>query len=408
MDQASKPQLRLVDFQPVIHQGERMWLLRDPWELSDRQLIFPQSLAGMLHLCDGTRTVRQIHADFSAQIDAQVPFAIIAEAITELDNAYLFRNDRYETKRTQVLSAYRAQTYRPPALADLSYPGSVRELDVLFQQYGREIEDGDGREWNGRGVVSPHIDYQRGGSVYARVWRRAAPAALRADLVLIFGTDHNGSPGSITLTRLPYATPYGILPNDPHLISRLADSIGPAAFAEELNHRKEHSVELSAVWLHHVFHQAEVEPCPMIPILVGSFYHYLSNGAHPANDPTFNRFIETLREATSGLRVLAVASVDLAHVGPAFGDAFIMDEARRNRLRGEDGKLVEAVLSGNPADYYQQIRSVRDRNRICGFAPLYLMLRYLNTNAGHNIAYDQCPADSADHSLVSICGLLLE
>src|SRR5690606_33582875 len=130
-----------------------------------------------------------------------------------------------------------------------------------------------------------------------------------------------------------------------------------------------------------------------------SFYHYLSNGAHPANDPTFNRFIETLREATSGLRVLAVASVDLAHVGPAFGDAFIMDEARRNRLRGEDGKLVEAVLSGNPADYYQQIRSVRDRNRICGFAPLYLMLRYLNTNAGHNIAYDQCPADSADHSL---------
>lgn len=409
MGQASKPHLRPLDFQPVIHQGERMWLLRDPWELSDRQLIFPPALAGMLHLCDGTRTPEQIHADFSAQIGAQVPFTIIAEAIAELDSAHLLQNDRFERKRSATLDAFRAQAYRPPTLADLSYPGSVRKLDALFHQYGNGVEEDGSGAWRGRGVVSPHIDYQRGGPVYARVWHRATPAVLQADLVLIFGTDHNGSPGSITLTGLPYATPYGVLPTDPRLVVRLAESIGPqAAYAEELNHRREHSIELSAVWLHHVFHRAGAAPCPMIPILVGSFHHYLSNGAHPADNAIFNRFLETLRAATTGFRVLAVASVDLAHVGPAFGDAFIMDEARRNRLRKDDRKLVEAALRGDSADYYRQIWSAKDRNRICGFAPLYLMLRFLETDAGQMVAYDQCPADPADHSLVSICGLLLD
>lgn len=386
-----------------------MWLLRDPWELGDRQLIFPQALAGMLHLCDGTRTPEQIHTDFSARIGAQVPFPIIAEAITELDSAYLLQNDRFERKRSVALDAFRAQAHRPPALADLSYPGAVSELNALFHQYGNGIERNGDVEWRGRGVVSPHIDYQRGGPIYAHVWRKAAPAVLQADLVLIFGTDHNGSPGSITLTNLPYATPYGVLPNDTDLIARLADSIGTqAAYAEELNHRREHSVELSAVWLHHVFHQVGADPCPMIPILVGSFHHYLGNGAHPADNPTFNHFLEILRTATKGLRVLAVASVDLAHVGPAFGDAFIMDEARRNRLRGDDRKLVEAALRGDSADYYRQIWTARDRNRICGFAPLYLMLRFLETDTGQMVAYEQCPADADNHSLVSICGLLLD
>ena len=33
-----------------------------------------------------------------------------------------------------------------------------------------------------RGLVSPHIDYQRGGLVYAQVWRAAAQAAREAEL----------------------------------------------------------------------------------------------------------------------------------------------------------------------------------------------------------------------------------
>jgi len=389
-----------------------MWLLRDPWQLSDRQLVFPQALAQMLLFCDGTRTPEEIHSALSNHLGTTVPFHVIEDTLTQLDLACLLVNDRFEAERRARLEEYRAQPFRPPALADLSYPGAPEELTALLREYG-DGEDTDERDLPGRnttlrGVVSPHIDYQRGGPVYARVWRRAAPAILDADLVLIFGTDHNGGPGSVTLTRLPYATPYGVLPADLSLIDRLAAALGPeAAFAEELNHRQEHSVELSAVWLHHVFHEAGAPPCPMVPILVGSFHHFVTGAGHPSQDARLEGFLEALQRETTGRRVLVVGSVDLAHVGPAFGDSFGMDATRRTQLRAEDANLIAAIGRGDAAGFYQRVAAVEDRNRICGFSPLYLMLRFLGPVRGQQVAYQHCPADAADTSLVSICGLLL-
>lgn len=401
-----KPKLRMLDFQSVYHHGEKMWLLRDPWQLGERQLIFPQALAQMLLLCDGTRTPNEIHRELADQLGANIPFTIIHDALSQLDRSYLLVNERFDVQRAQILSEYRSQSHRPPALAGPGYPAAADELSSLFHSYLNGTANDISGSW--RGIVSPHIDYQRGGSVYAQVWRQAMQSLGGVDLVLIFGTDHNGSPGSLTLTRLPYATPFGVLPNDPDLIDRLAHAIGiDSAYAEELNHRNEHSIELSAVWLHHTFREAGIEPCPVVPILVGSFHHFISKGSHPADDPTYNRFLATLKKETAGRRVLAVGSVDLAHVGPAFGDHFGMDEVRRRHLQDADHQLIAAIQRGDAADFYRRIQEANDRNRICGFAPLYLMLRYLDAREGIKVAYDQCPADQTNTSLVSICGLLL-
>lgn len=407
MPQTTKPKLRLLDFQPVHHNGEQMWLLRDPWRLSDQQLVVPGAMAQLLLLCDGTRTTDEIRETFAEQWGEEVPTEIIDDALSMLDGSYLLENERYEAARRDTLADYRAQPHRPPALAGPGYPADPAELTKYLTQWYLTPPD---EEWIGRGIVSPHIDYRRGGGIYARLWNQAAPSILAADLVLIFGTDHNGSPGSITLTPKPYATPFGVLPTDEALIERLAEAIGPeAAYAEELNHRNEHSVELSAVWLHHIYNKHGQAPSPMIPILVGSFQHFLDNGAHPADDPMFNRFLAALREQTRGRRVLAVGSVDLAHVGPVFGDKFNMQNIdRRERLRDEDKRLMSAVMRGDAADLFQQIASVNDRNRICGFAPLYLMLSFLDVQRGIEVEYDQCEAEAHGYSLVSICGLLLD
>ncbi len=404
-----KPVLRPLDFQPVIYHEQQMWLLRDPLQLAPQQLIIPPPLAQLLMFCDGTRTPEEIHAAFSNLVQSEVDFAIIDEALAQLDAAFLLDNERSRQARESLLREYRDAPHRPPSLAGLGYPADAEELSRLFASYG----NGDGSpaktQWLGRGIVSPHIDYQRGGPVYAKVWRQAQKAILEADLVLIFGTDHSGSPGMLTLTRLPYATPYGVLPAESELVDKLARTIGvEAAFAEELHHRNEHSVELSAVWLHHVYHKAEAEPCPMVPILCGSFQHFLLNGAHPGEDDRLMAAIETLRQETAGKKVLAVASVDLAHVGPTFGDSFPMDADRRSDLAQADDRLMQTILQGDADGFYDQISSVEDRYRICGFSSIYLMLRFLGSTRGTEVAYQQCPADAQHQSLVSICGLLLE
>ena len=87
-----------------------------------------------------------------------------------------------------------------------------------------------------RGLVSPHIDYERGGPVYGAVWAPAKSAALAADLDIIFGTDHSGGHGKLTLTRQHYATPFGILPTATAIVEACAAAVS-APFEEELHHR---------------------------------------------------------------------------------------------------------------------------------------------------------------------------
>lgn len=384
-----------------------MWLLRDPLQLTPQQLLLPPALAAMLPFMDGQHDLATIHRLFCRQVGEQVELGLVEETVAALDNAGLLENGRSAQLKAELLATYRAQLYRPPALAGLSYPAEAEALTALFDSFGGA--EPATLNWSGSALVSPHIDYERGGPVYAQVWREAATAVAEADLVLIFGTDHNGGPGTFTLTRQPYATPYGVLPNDTAVSDAVANAITPdEAYKEELHHRGEHAVELSAVWLHYTYHRLGLEPKPMIPILCGSFYHFMANGSHPARDELLMTALDALRQATAGRRVLAVASVDLAHVGPAFGDNFIIDHSQRRQIQQADEGLITAVAQGDAARFYQQIVTVQDRNRVCGFAPIYLMLRYLEAvNDGHQVAYDQCPADPENHSLVSICGLLL-
>ncbi len=389
---SQKPRLRPLDFQPVIYQDQQMWLLRDPLELSDYQIILTPALAQILIYFDGSREIEDIEAELFALYGPDIDPDLVRSTLNQLDEACLLDNERTKKIIGEQLLTYRSQPYRLPTLAGLGYPAEAEQLAQVFDAYGEEDNLDGWQPWTGRGIISPHIDYQRGGPVYAQVWRRAKAAVEEADLVLIFGTDHNGSPGSITLTQIPYATPLGVLPTDSNLVDRLAEAIGPSAYDEELHHRKEHSIELSAVWLHHIRGN---DPPPVVPILCGSFHEFVMNGNHPDQDPKLNAFLESLKAATVGKKVLAVASVDLAHVGPNFGDDFIMDTDRRTNLISSDKSLMEAIGQGDAGRFYSEVARVGDKNRICGFSSIYLMLRYLGLGQGTEIAYEQCPADQA-------------
>lgn len=404
-----KPHLRPLDFQPILHDGQQMWYLRDPMGLSEHQIVMPTALAQILIFCDGTRTISEIQQALSAHLGIPVNYDIVADTIAQLDEACLFENERAQQALEKIREVYRAQPCRPPALAGLSYPESPEQLSDMLEGYAEGDDLDNWEPWYGRAIVAPHIDYQRGGKVYSKVYRRAETAVLDADLVIIFGTDHNGGLGTFTLTKQPYATPYGILPTDLQLIDTLAEAIGPdAAFAEELNHRQEHSIELAANWLHYIYEKAGVEPKPMLPILVGTFQHFVNNGKHPTKDELLLTAIETLKKETAAKKVFTIMSVDFAHVGPAFDDNYIMDESKRTALKETDHQLVHAITRGDETDFYNQIAAIKNSNKVCGFSPIYLGLQFIGTTEGIQVAYDQCTADDQDHSLVSIAGILLE
>jgi AmmeMemoRadiSam system protein B len=253
------------------------------------------------------------------------------------------------------------------------------------------------------GLVSPHIDYDRGGPVYAQVWSHSEDFIRGADLAIIFGTDHFGGDASITLTRQNYATPFGVLPTARGIIDELAAAIGEqSAFDGELRHRGEHSVELAAVWLHHTREERE---CEVVPILCGSFARFTMGLADAGDDDRINQVVTILREKMRRRRTVVIAAADLSHVGPAFGGAPV-DLAGRGELQESDAELIDRVCEGDADGFLGAIKRVEDRNNVCGVSPIYLALRTLAGTAGRFIAYDRCPADEEGTSLVSICGVV--
>ena len=233
----------------------------------------------------------------------------------------------------------------------------------------------------------------------------AAQAANDADLVIIFGTDHQGSNGALTLTRQSYATPWGVLPTDHALVERLAEALGSeAAFAEELHHAHEHSIELAAVWLHFV---RSGRPVALLPILCGGFGGFVAGEGDPATYEPFNSLLEVLQVVLGARRVLAVAAADLAHVGPAFGDPYGLDFIAKAQLRNADDRLLAAVYAGDAAAFFDTLKAERDRRRVCGMPPIYLTLRLLENTSGRPAGYALCPADPQGLSFVTIAGAVL-
>ena len=397
------PKLRPIDAQPFAQNGQPALLLRDPLQLSGNYLVLPQELGPVLGLFDGMRDLGGIANTYKLRYGAAVPHALLTQLVEVLDDNYMLDNARSAEAHARSLEAYRRAPFRPPMMAGQSYPADPAHLAALFDSYLARVNGVHAPCAGGRGILSPHIDYPRGGSVYAAVWKQAKDMVQAADLVVLLGTDHYSMGDRLTLTRQSYATPYGVLPTDTDIVDALVDAIGEEeAFAGELRNRGEHSLELVATWLHHMRGGL---PVAMVPILTGSFADFILGRGDPSGDAMLGAFLDTLDRQIAGRNALVVASGDLSHVGPAFGGAAV-DAKGRARIQAMDGELIQQMAAGNAEGFFAAIRRERDHNNVCGVSPFYLALRLLGDVEGSAIAYDQCPADQANTSWVSICGMV--
>ncbi len=404
------PKLRPVEAQPFAHNGQTYILLRDPLRLTEKSLLVPQALRFLLPLCDGKHENAQtLSAALAVRYGLRIQPERVEDILATLDDALMLENDTFFQARDRVWNAYREAPFRPPALAGQSYPDEADALRDLLKAY-QEVAQGPtspSTPLNAKiqGLVSPHIDYQRGGPAYAQVWQYAADSIREADLVILLGTDHAGANGHLTLTRQHYATPFGVLPTARDIVDTLAKALDEeTAFADELHHRTEHSIELAAVWLHYI---RDGRPCEIVPVLCGSFSRYIHKGLDATQDTQINALVKTLKATTKGRRVLIVAAADLAHVGPAFG-GHPLGPLEKAQLKAADANLMTYMCAGDAEGFLKTIKKVSDRNNVCGVPPIYLTLRLLPSTEGEQIVYTHCPADAESTSLVSICGIVFK
>lgn len=367
----------------------------------------PRPIVPLLGLLDGTRDMSALRSGFLLRTGIQLQPSQAETFVQALDEGLLLDNQRFRDAVDQALTNYRSAPCRRPALAGASYPDDRQGLLDLFNGYCQKAQaDGraSGKEISGQvvGLISPHIDYHRGWRTYAESWQLARDAVEEADLVIILGTDHSGSPGRLTLTRQDYATPWGPLPTDTGLVDQLAEIIGEEkAFGEEFHHIGEHSVELASVWLHYF---AGGKSKRLLPILCGPDENLVDTDEQDTT--ALQDALACLSRVAAQQKTLVVAAGDLSHMGPAFGDSLSLDVAGKARIRSSDEEWLEVACTGSSDSLAEHMRREGDPTRICGASPIHYMLAILPEVKGEVVAYDQCPADEQFGSLVSIAGVL--
>jgi len=403
-----RPKLRHVQVGSGQQQGQQVLVLSDPWGLSDCAVILPANLAPVLERCDGTCDIATLRTVLELRTGLRVGPDYLEKMFIALDKALMIDNEHFAQVYREAVNNFRTAPSRPPTMADRVYPANPELLEqVLYGYFDGLLPDASDmtKAAEVRGLVSPHIDYQRGGIVYAGVWRRAAQAAGAAEVAIILGTNHFNGQKLITLTKQSYSTPLGVLVTPGDVVDAVASALGEGeVFAEEFNHRNEHSVEAAAVWLHYL---VKDKGCELVPVLCGSFQRFIEGDGNPGDDYEIARFVEAVRKTTANRRTLIVAAGDLAHVGPAFGDRYPVNVLEKAKLLSADNELISAIASGDAEGMFQQVKKEGDRRRICGLSAIYLALRLLGKAKGDVTGYAQCPADQQGASFVSICGIVL-
>ncbi len=115
--------------------------------------------------------------------------------------------------------------------------------------------------------------------------------------------------------------------------------------------------------------------------------------------------IKAIKKATAAKKVLAIASGDLAHLGPAFGGPPINALAKA-QINVDDEAMLAPLVSGNPDAFFEIIRQRRGMRNVCGTAPFYLTMKLMGSVEGEITSYDCCPADEGNTSFVSVCGMV--
>ena len=408
MDPLERPKLRRVlSAREVVHEGERFAQLQDESGALDTPVLVPLSwYHHILRHFDGLTTLVEIQARILKETGQLLPNDRLESIVRDLDRALILEGPSYR----EFLENYRNAGVRKAAMAGKSYPPTERSLKARL---GRFFSDPQGagvaEARNGdspsslRGILSPHIDFDRGGLVYSWPYRELVERS-DADVFVIFGVAHRLCSRRFALTYKDFETPLGLARTDRGFLDEIVAKVGPQYFEDELAHRTEHSIEFQVVFLQYLL--GESRDYSIVPILVGSFHDLMKKKVDPMDDPEIKAFVEAIREtaAGSGSRVCYIGGIDLCHVGPEFGDPAPVSDATLDEIRAFDTAMLDRATAGDPAGWFRQASAVDDRWRVCGLAATYTMLQVMGPTKGRLLRYDQA-VDAKRSCCVTIAGV---
>lgn len=371
-----KPHIRPIQPIGVQKDGQQYVALRDPTQVvRETMVIMPQALQ-LLQRFTGTESLDVLATQFNSQLEQVLPL------VQQLDRFGLLWGPTFE-KLEQDLKVKLAERGAIPAYIAYSTLGQTADacrnkLDEFFAQ----TEDPE-LDAPAVGIIAPHLDYPRGWPNYAAAYRtlQGAPAP---DRVVLLGTNHFGLGDGVVVTEYGYESPMGRCPADTALVLKLADKLGKKLIIDQLDCLHEHSTQLHIPWLQHRFGNVPVLtaliPDPLKPMI-----------KEDDERVAFAPFVAALQEAldAAGGRTIFVASSDLSHVGPQFGEPRPVDQQRKTDVERHDREMMSKYLSGDADAFLDAMKWNKNPTRWCSIGNMAAALMLAKPSSLELVDYRQ-------------------
>jgi AmmeMemoRadiSam system protein B len=391
----NRPHVRRLQPIPVKdNEGRPMVALRDPAMLVGQTMVVPPPVLQLIHLFQGTHSLEEI----AQQTNGQVPADQLANLARGLDQVGLLWGPTFESLENDARTKLEQRgAFEPRATTSL---GADREqAGHTMRGYFDAAEDPE-LDSTPIGIVVPHLDYERGNDNYAAAYfgLRDTPAP---DRVVILGTNHFGIGDGVVLTQFGFETVFGTCPCDRAVVDSLVDTLGNNVVVDQLDHLAEHSIELQVPWIQQCWGDVPVVavlcPDPLAPMIE-------EDGKRIDRET----FIAALRAVldTAGGTTFVVASADLSHVGPQFGEPRPVDEQRRHDVERHDRDMLAKFLTGDAEAFISAAQWNKNPTRWCSIGNMAAALELLQPRQVELIDYQQA-VDENGMALVSTAAITL-
>ncbi len=387
------PRLRPVEAFPVRVNGDDYICLRDPVSLAEQQIFLNNQVAFLVSRMDGSRSLRDIQAEFLRASGEILPLENVETLVRQLDKYRYLDSPSFRSYCEDLAEKFRNAPSRPAHHAGSAYEGDEEALMTQIECFFTHSE-GPGPLLPAssqapplRGLIAPHIDFKRGAPTYAHAYKALAEHP-GADRFIIFGTAHAPMKLRFALTSKNYDTPLGSAETDKKFVDRLQSRLKTDYFCDEFAHRAEHSIEFQAVLLRYLLRRRSFK---IVPILTGSFHDIISTGKAGRENSEVQAMVDAVTEtmAETRGRFCVIAGADLAHIGRHFGDPSGPTETSLGEIEREDRVFLDLVAGGDAEGMLRTISADNDRRHVCGYPPIYMALRCMGKARGKLLQYRQ-------------------
>ncbi|MFO0875464.1 MAG: AmmeMemoRadiSam system protein B [Phycisphaerales bacterium] len=390
-----RPHIRVFQPLAVMHNEQQVVVLRDPMALVPQAMAVPPQVVGLIQQFQGERTL----GEFAAALNASDPQPLV-ELVRRLDEIGLLWGPTFERLEADLRDRLATAGAFPVGQQEgTDHPGA----DAVRAAIDEWLSQSDDPELEAPaiGIVAPHLDYPRGWPNYAAAYR-CFDGADAPDRVVVLGTNHFGLGDGVVMTEWGFDTPLGRAPTDPRVIERLRSRLGEGLFKDQLDHHAEHSIKLQLPWIQHRFGDvpvvAALVPDPLVPMIA-------DDGRRIAVEP----FVEALDEAlqATGGRTFFVASADLSHVGPQFGEPRAVDANRKVDVERHDRDLMGRFMTADATSFLDRMRETHNPTRWCSIGNMYATLQLARPAGVELIDYRQACDDQGACLVTSAAMALL-